>query len=106
MEGAKGVLLNITGGADLALSEISEAAEVVAQAADPEASIIFGAVIDPKLENEIKITVIATGFDVSQRAQQRSVPQFRRSRSSSYGGGPSDRLVPAPVPAARPYVPD
>src|SRR6266568_118753 len=95
MEGAKGVLLNITGGADLALSEISEAAEVVAQAADPEASIIFGAVIDPKLENEIKITVIATAFDVSQRAQQRGgVPQFRRSRSSSYGAAPE----PAPLP--------
>jgi len=92
MEGAKGVLLNITGGTDLALSEISEAAEVVAQAADPEASIIFGAVIDPKLENEIKITVIATGFDINQR-QQRTVPQFRRSRTS-YGGSVEP---PAPV---------
>jgi len=98
MEGAKGVLLNITGGADLALSEISEAAEVVAQAADPEASIIFGAVIDPKLENEIKITVIATGFDVSQRVQQRGVPQFRRTRTTSYGGA-------SPEPAALPAEP-
>jgi cell division protein FtsZ len=98
MEGAKGVLLNITGGPDLALSEISEAAEVVAQAADPEASIIFGAVIDPKLENEIKITVIATGFDVSQR-QQRSTPQFRRTRGSSYGSGPSAE-PPAPAEPA------
>src|SRR3981189_3179822 len=86
MEGAKGVLLNITGGPDLALSEISEAGEVVAQAADPEASIIFGAVIDPKLENEIKITVIATGFDVSQRQQRRGgMPQFRRSRTNNGG---------------------
>jgi len=84
MEGAKGVLLNITGGIDLALSEINEAADVVAQAADAEANIIFGAVIDPKLENEIKITVIATGFDVSHRTQ-RSLPSFRRSRTS-YGG--------------------
>jgi cell division protein FtsZ len=66
MDGARGVLLNITGGMDLALSEINEAAEVVAQAADPEANIIFGAVIDPRLDNEIKITVIATGFDVRQ----------------------------------------
>ena len=100
MEGAKGVLLNITGGADLALSEISEAAEVVAQAADPEASIIFGAVIDPKLENEIKITVIATGFDVSQRVQQRGVPQFRRTRTTSYGGAsPEPPALPAePAP--------
>jgi cell division protein FtsZ len=67
MEGAKGVLLNITGGPDLALTEISEAADVVAQAADPEASIIFGAVIDEKIENEVRITVIATGFDVTER---------------------------------------
>jgi cell division protein FtsZ len=94
MEGAKGVLLNITGGVDLALSEINEAADVVAQAADPEANIIFGAVIDPKLENEIKITVIATGFDVNQRGGQRSVPQFRRSRPS-YGGGTTEPPAPA-----------
>src|ERR687886_1534207 len=84
MEGAKGVLLNITGGADLALSEINEAADVVAQAADPEAEIIFGAVIDPKLENEVKITVIATGFDVSALRQPRSpgLPSFRRRYTS------------------------
>src|SRR5438067_2303281 len=80
MDGAKGVLLNITGGTDLALSEINEAADVVAQAADPGANIIFGAVIDPRLDNEIKITVIATGFDVTALRQPRSpgVPSFRR----------------------------
>src|SRR5439155_14636376 len=97
MEGAKGVLMNITGGNDLALSEISDAADVVAQAADPEASIIFGAVIDPKIENEIKITVIATGFDVSQRAQQRGVPQFRRSRPG-YGATPEPVAPAEPAP--------
>jgi len=84
MDGAKGVLLNITGGNDLALSEINEAAEVIAQAADPEANIIFGAVIDPKLDNEVKITVIATGFDVAQRGQGRAMPSFRRR--PAYGG--------------------
>src|SRR5919197_6452283 len=79
MEGARGVLLNITGGADQGVREIKEAAEVIAQAADPEANIIFGAVIDPKLENEVKITVIATGFDVAARAPAaRSLPAFRR----------------------------
>ncbi|HLY90382.1 MAG TPA: cell division protein FtsZ [Acetobacteraceae bacterium] len=98
MEGAKGVLLNITGGIDLALSEINEAADVVAQAADPEANIIFGAVIDSKLENEIKITVIATGFDVSQRAG-RPVPQFRRTRPS-YGGGSGEPPAVTEPPAA------
>jgi cell division protein FtsZ len=94
MEGAKGVLLNITGGNDLALTEINEAAEVIAQAADPEANIIFGAVIDPKLENEVKITVIATGFDVAQRPQNRTLPSFRRQRTygtSSSSAGAQDQ---------------
>jgi cell division protein FtsZ len=80
MEGAKGVLLNITGGADLALSEINEAADVVAQAADQEANIIFGAVIDPKLDNEVKITVIATGFDTSRPTQRAGAFSGRFSR--------------------------
>ncbi|MDU1442439.1 MAG: cell division protein FtsZ [Clostridium cochlearium] len=61
--GATGVLLNITGGSDLGLLEINEAAEVVQQAADPDANIIFGAVIDENLKDEIRITVIATGFE-------------------------------------------
>lgn len=61
--GATGVLLNITGGSNLGLFEVNEAAELVSQAADPDANIIFGAVIDEKLQDEIRITVIATGFD-------------------------------------------
>ena len=63
IEGAKGVLLNITDGADLGLFEVNEAAEIIAEAADPEANIIFGAVIDEKMGNEVRVTVIATGFD-------------------------------------------
>ena len=63
MDGARGVLFNITGGLDLGLLEVSEAAEIIAKAADPDANIIFGAVIDEKLEGEVRITVIATGFD-------------------------------------------
>lgn len=63
IEGAKGVLLSITGGTDLGLYEVNEAAEIIAQAADPDANIIFGAVIDENLEDEIRVTVIATGFD-------------------------------------------
>jgi cell division protein FtsZ len=95
MEGAKGVLLNITGGTDLALSEINEAADVVAQAADPESNIIFGAVIDPRLENEVKITVIATGFDTAQRTP-RPAPSFRRR--ASYGASTSEPAPPEPPP--------
>jgi len=63
MTGARGVLFNVTGGTDLTLTEINEAAEVVFSAADPEANIIFGAVVDERIDDEIRITVIATGFD-------------------------------------------
>jgi cell division protein FtsZ len=71
IEGARGVLLNITGGANLGLFEVNEAADIVAAAADPDANIIFGAVIDDTLQDEVRITVIATGFDtrVSERKQ-------------------------------------
>ncbi len=65
IEGAGGVLLNVTGGKDLCLLEISEAADLVQKSVDADANIIFGAVIDEKLENEIVITVIATGFTKS-----------------------------------------
>jgi cell division protein FtsZ len=63
MEGARGVLFNITGGPDLTLAEINDAAEIINKAADPDANIIFGTVSDASLGNEVKITLIATGFD-------------------------------------------
>ncbi len=63
IEGARGVLLNITGGVNLGLFEVNEAADIVAEAADPEANIIFGAVIDESMGEEVRVTVIATGFD-------------------------------------------
>jgi cell division protein FtsZ len=63
VEGARGVIINITGGPDLTLSEVSEASDIVASAAHEDANIIFGAVVDPKMEGRCKITVIATGFD-------------------------------------------
>ncbi|MBC7933290.1 MAG: cell division protein FtsZ [Rubrivivax sp.] len=63
IEGAKGVLINITGGSDLKLYEVNEAASAIREAADDDANIIFGAVIDENLRDEMKITVIATGFD-------------------------------------------
>ncbi len=65
IDGAKGVLMNVTGGSDLGIFEVNEAAEIVMQAADSDANIIFGAVIDEDLEDTIQITVIATGFDGS-----------------------------------------
>lgn len=62
INGAKGVVFNVTGGSDLTLYEVNDAAEVIYNAVDPEANIIFGAVIDEKLQGEVVITVIATGF--------------------------------------------
>jgi cell division protein FtsZ len=74
VEGATGILLNITGGREVGLFEINEAAEIVSSAADQNANIIFGAVIDEALGDEVRVTVIATGFDK------------RASASSSRGG--------------------
>jgi len=63
IEGAQGILFNVTGGSDLALHEVNQAAEIIQRTADPDANIIFGAVIDPNMKDAIRITVIATGFD-------------------------------------------
>ena len=63
VKGARGVIINVTGGPDLALMEVSEASAIIQEAAHDEANIIFGAVVDPKMQGKVKITVIATGFD-------------------------------------------
>jgi cell division protein FtsZ len=69
INGAKGVLMNITGSSNMGLFEVNEAAEIVSEAADPDALVIFGAVIDDSMGDELKVTVIATGFDVQQAEQ-------------------------------------
>ena len=66
IEGARGVIINITGGENLGLHEVNTAAELVQRSVDPEANIIFGTVTDPSMEDEIKITVIATGFEKNE----------------------------------------
>jgi len=73
ISGARGVLFNITGGMDLTLFEVNEAADIISRAAHPEANIIFGAVQDPNFDGRVKVTVIATGFDAQQPQQQRHV---------------------------------
>ena len=90
IDGATGILLNITGGRNLGLFEVNEAAEIVQNAADRDANIIFGAVIDEQQEDDISVTVIATGFQhrdavrqrIEQRAQQPASPGRRRERGS------------------------
>jgi cell division protein FtsZ len=70
VKGARGVIINVTGGTDLSLIEVSEASAIIQEAAHEDANIIFGAVVDPKMEGKVKITVIATGFDRASAIKQ------------------------------------
>ncbi len=74
IDGARGILFNVIGGSDLAMHEINTAAETITAAADPEANIIFGATINPDLEGEMIITVVATGFDAAYFANRAATP--------------------------------
>jgi cell division protein FtsZ len=81
IDGARGLLLNITGGSDLTLYEVNEAAGVISEAADDDANIIFGAVVDERLEGKISITVVATGFgEQVGRAARDGAPADERPR--------------------------
>ena len=73
IDGAKGILFNITGGPDLGMYEIDEAAKAITEAADADANIIFGAIIDEAMQGEVKITVIATGFESEQGKPQKKL---------------------------------
>jgi cell division protein FtsZ len=84
IDGARGVLLMLAGGSDLGLFEVNDAADVVTKAAHPDANIIFGAVIDDSLGDEVKVTVIAAGFDATDKPLEHS--------------GSFIRTAPAPVP--------
>lgn len=77
IDGASGVLLNITGGADLMMAEVSKISETIKRQVDPDAEIIFGTTQDPRMENELKITIIATGFD-----QADQIEHYERMRES------------------------
>ncbi|HEY0408133.1 MAG TPA: cell division protein FtsZ [Pyrinomonadaceae bacterium] len=93
IEGAKGVLINITGGPDLTLFEVNEASSIIREAADEDANIIFGAVIDETLRDEMKITVIATGFDKeSADAGANAASASMASSPSRYGRTTGDDL--------------
>lgn len=84
INGARGVLMNITGGANLSLYEVNEAADIVASSSDPEVNMIFGAVISEDLKDEIVVTVIATGFDAAAQIEAKnSAGQAQRNSASS-----------------------
>ena len=85
IDGAKGVLFNVTGGNDLSMFEVDEAARIITEAADPEANIIFGAVINDSYTGEVKITVVATGFDDSPRERPSILRQHVSLGSQSNG---------------------
>ena len=91
IDGAKGVLFNITGGNDLSMFEVDEAARIITEAADPEANIIFGAVINDSYTGEVKITVVATGFDEVNREG----PSIVRQHISLGGGNLSGNGISA-----------
>ncbi|MFT8396264.1 cell division protein FtsZ [Propionibacterium sp.] len=97
IDGAKGVLLSIAGGSDLGLFEVSEAANLIEQAAADDANIIFGTVIDDALGDEVRVTVIAAGFEGDQGPQNRAEVRDRPAQSAQPAGGR--------VPAAKQALP-
>jgi cell division protein FtsZ len=86
IDGATGILLNVTGGRDLGLFEVNEAAEVVTAATDANANVIFGAVIDDSMMEEVRVTVIATGFGGPRRRRATPVVEGRRTPAPATGG--------------------
>jgi cell division protein FtsZ len=103
IDGAKGILYNITGGSDMTMSEVSDASAIIASAADPEANIIFGATVNEEMGNRIKISVIATGFDERQMgyaaANRPIFGAFSRDSQRRLGQAGSMRQAMPQVPA-------
>jgi cell division protein FtsZ len=103
INGARGVLVNITGGPDLTLAEVNEAMNVIHEAADPDANIIFGTLPDDEMSNSMKITVIATGFDVeSRRPLSEQQPRVLPAGYKSGASGTGNAVTPANSNAADP----
>src|SRR5436305_7593923 len=111
IEGAKGVLINITGGPDMTLFEVHEAASIIQEAADEEANIIFGTVIDPRMKDEVKVTVIATGFDaatkgfLNTRGEQLSSNRPHAHPAAPAAAGPARSIAAQHEVAAEPAPP-
>ena len=110
MEGARSILLSITGGRDLSLWEVNEAARAVSEAAHPEANIIFGAMVDDKLDDQVWVTVVATGYADGITPRRRSdEPGATRggsrsraaSRASAGASGRRARAATSPISTCR-----
>ena len=100
IQGARGVLINITGGPDLTIHEVNEAATLIQEEADDEANIIFGAVIDESLHDQIRITVIATGFGEPREDVKRPPTASAQPAVAA----PVQQAAPAPAPAPAPRM--
>ncbi|HJZ05800.1 cell division protein FtsZ [Candidatus Amesbacteria bacterium RIFCSPHIGHO2_01_FULL_48_32] len=114
IDGAKGVLFNITGGSDMTMTEVDEAARIISDAADADANIIFGAAINDKLIDQMKITVIATGFDETRSRLASMVTRTRPVAPSGFTTGivsekprtlPPTPTPPQPTPTPEPTEP-
>lgn len=99
MDGARGVLFNIVGGPDLTMTEVDEAAKIISSAADPDANIIFGATINESMHDQIRITVVATGFDQTKQRLQQFVVQDQPKREEPAAPKPSNSLLSDDTPA-------
>ncbi len=107
IDGARGILFNVTGGPDLSLFEVNEAAAIIRETAHPDANLIFGAVIDDAMGDSIRVTVIATGFDTEPSRRQVLQQRYARPGAGSASASRALRARPAPsqaseTPAASP----
>ncbi|HEX7042567.1 MAG TPA: cell division protein FtsZ [Patescibacteria group bacterium] len=107
MEGARGVLFNITGGEDMSMTEVDEAAKIISEAADPDANIIFGTTIDESMKDAIKITLIATGFDQTKQKLSQFVPEplggyGQQKQEEPQEVKPTPPVTPQPLPSVGP----
>jgi len=99
IDGARGVLFNVTGGEDLTLHDVYEAAEIVRRVADPDVNLIFGAVINPEMKDQVQVTVIATGFSTNAKRQTGS-----GQAASNVVVAPGRKTIEFPTVAARPVI--
>ena len=103
IDGARGILFNVTGGPSMTLFEVNQAAAIIKETAHPDVNLIFGAVIDPNMGDEIRVTVIATGFErtgVPRRTIERPSANTRPMARSQSAASANNMSVPAEVPAA------
>jgi cell division protein FtsZ len=98
MKGARGVLINITGGPDMTLFEVDEAANRIGEEVDPDANIIFGSAMDPSMDGKLRVSVVATGIDIDESVQPRPVLKVFSEPVARMGHKPAER---EPVPAER-----